>query len=213
MLELREFAALSIQGAPGTQKVTRTMTTPTAVTRRQFTELGLGTNQERKTRGGGESSREAELGKPSMPVHRRHPLPRAFSWSCCPHANHREPRVSHLIVPQQGWHLLSAHPQRKRKMTGIGPGSGFPSEGNTVFWAALRVSRHQGWRYSGLRQRLVKYPLCLLFRQGSSCGSGSSSVTWASSKTGSRRCCWSMAISENRLWRSWWPVPSDKLGH
>lgn len=52
MLELREFAALSIQGAPGTQKVTRTMTTPTAVTRRQFTELGLGTNQERKTRGG-----------------------------------------------------------------------------------------------------------------------------------------------------------------
>lgn len=41
MLELREFAALGIQGALGTQKVTRTMTAPTTVMRRQFTELGL----------------------------------------------------------------------------------------------------------------------------------------------------------------------------
>lgn len=85
-----------------------------------------------------------------MPAHRRCPC--AFSWSCCPNANHREPRVSHMRALQQGWHLLSAHPQRERKMTGIGPGSGVPREGSTVFWAALRVRRHQGWGYSGLRQ-------------------------------------------------------------
>ena len=51
--------------------------------------------------------------------------------------------------------------------------------------------------------------LLFFLRQGSSCASQSSSATWASTRTGSKRCCWSMATAVSKLWKSWWPVPSD----
>ena len=94
------------------------------------------------------------------------------------------------------------------------PGSGSHGLWGHGFLGVCRVGTWEGTAQArGPASQSPPCPLHLLFlRRGSSCASQSSSATWASSRTASRKCYWSMATAASKRWRSWWPVPSDLQG-
>lgn len=94
---------------------------------------------------------------------------------------------------------------RYRKTTGAAQDQAHLACGGHSFLGVCTVATWEGAPQGrGPASQSPPRPLCLLFlRQGSSCASQSSSATWASSRTGSRRCCWSMATTVSKPWRSW----------